>query len=75
MRTQTTSNETVEMYLKSIAELSDDDDPVVIARVAERLGVSPVSANEMMKRLEEFRGFTGEAGEGATGEGLGGKPR
>ena len=53
MRTQTTSNETVEMYLKTIAELSDDDTPVVIARVAERLGVSPVSANEMMKRLVE----------------------
>lgn len=51
MRTQTTSNETVEMYLKTIAELSEDDVPVVIARVAERLGVSPVSANEMMKRL------------------------
>ncbi len=51
MRTQTTSNETVEMYLKTIAELSADDTPVVIARVAERLGVSPVSANEMMKRL------------------------
>ena len=51
MRTQTTSNETVEMYLKTIAELANDDSPVVIARVAERLGVSPVSANEMMKRL------------------------
>jgi DtxR family transcriptional regulator, Mn-dependent transcriptional regulator len=51
MRTQTTSNETVEMYLKTIAELSDDDEPVIIARVAERLGVSPVTANEMMKRL------------------------
>ncbi len=53
MRTQTTSNETVEMYLKTIAELSSDDKPVIIARVAERLGVTPVSANEMMKRLVE----------------------
>jgi DtxR family transcriptional regulator, Mn-dependent transcriptional regulator len=53
MRTQTTSNETVEMYLKTIAELSDGRSPIVIARVAERLGVSPVSANEMMKRLVE----------------------
>jgi len=59
MRTQTTSNETVEMYLKSIAELSDacsgqsrsGRSPIIIARVAERLGVTPVSANEMMKRL------------------------
>lgn len=53
MRTQTTSNETVEMYLKTIAELSVGTEPVVIARVAERLGVSAVSANEMMKRLTE----------------------
>jgi DtxR family Mn-dependent transcriptional regulator len=53
MRTQTTSNETVEMYLKTIAELSEEGQPVVIARVAERLGVTPVSANEMMKRLVE----------------------
>jgi DtxR family Mn-dependent transcriptional regulator len=60
MRTQTTSNETVEMYLKTIAELSEDDAPVIIARVAERLGVSPVSANEMMKRLEEQELLTHE---------------
>ncbi len=53
MRTQTTSNETVEMYLKTIAELEDGGAPVMIARVAERLGVSPVSANEMIKRLAE----------------------
>ncbi|PID86031.1 MAG: DtxR family transcriptional regulator [Chloroflexi bacterium] len=53
MRTNTTSNETIEMYLKTIAELSDGRTPVVIARVAERLGVTPVSANEMMKRLME----------------------
>jgi DtxR family transcriptional regulator, Mn-dependent transcriptional regulator len=53
MRTQTTSNETVEMYLKTVAELSDGRNPIVIARVAERLGVTPVSANEMMKRLVE----------------------
>jgi DtxR family Mn-dependent transcriptional regulator len=39
------------MYLKTIAELSDGSSPIVIARVAERLGISPVSANEMMKRL------------------------
>ena len=51
MRTQTTSNETIEMYLKTIAELSDGAAPVVIAEVARRLGVTPVSANEMMKRL------------------------
>ncbi len=53
MRTQTTSNETVEMYLKTIAELTIGDEPVVIARVAERLGVSAVAANEMIRRLTE----------------------
>lgn len=53
MRTQSTSNETVEMYLKTIAELSAGGAPVIIARIAERLGVTPVSANEMMKRLGE----------------------
>ena len=57
MRTQTTSNETVEMYLKTIAELSDGETPVVIARVAERLGVTAVSANEMMKRLALEQGY------------------
>lgn len=45
------SSESVEMYLKSVAELGGDEIPVSIGRVAERLGVSPVSASEMMKRL------------------------
>lgn len=53
MRTHTTGNEAVEMYLKTIAELTGSGEPVVIARVAERLGVTPVSASEMMKRLIE----------------------
>lgn len=51
MRTQTTSNETVEMYLKTIAELDDGRAPVMVNRIAQRLGVSPVSANEMVRRL------------------------
>lgn len=51
LRTQTTGQETVEMYLKTIAELSDSHFPVPVARIAERLGVSHVSANEMMQRL------------------------
>lgn len=66
MRTQTTGNETVEMYLKTIAELSDGRHPVVIARVAERLGITAVSASEMVKRLadqgllihERYKGVT-----------------
>jgi len=47
------SSESVEMYIKSVAELGGDELPVPIGRVAERLGVSPVSANEMMKRLAD----------------------
>ncbi len=45
-------SESTEMYLKAIAEL-DDRDVVAIARLAERLGVTPVSANEMVRRLGE----------------------
>jgi DtxR family Mn-dependent transcriptional regulator len=44
-------SESTEMYLKAMVELGDH--PVAIARLAERLGVTPVSANEMMRRLGE----------------------
>ena len=47
----TSRSESVEMYLKTLAELSRASEPVAIARIAERLGVTPVSANEMMQRL------------------------
>jgi DtxR family Mn-dependent transcriptional regulator len=45
-------SESTEMYLKAIAELGDRD-AVAIARLAERLSVTPVSANEMVRRLGE----------------------
>jgi DtxR family Mn-dependent transcriptional regulator len=44
------------MYLKTIAELSEDQDPVGIPLISERLGVTPVSTSEMVKRLVE-QGF------------------
>jgi DtxR family Mn-dependent transcriptional regulator len=44
-------SESTEMYLKAMAELGDRDVP--IARLAERLDVTTVSANEMMRRLSE----------------------
>ncbi len=47
------NSERVEMYLKTVAELGGESQPVSIGRVAERLGVTPASANEMMKRLGE----------------------
>lgn len=48
-------SESVEMYLKRLAEL-DTREPVAMARLAERLGVTQVSAGEMVKRLAE-QGF------------------
>lgn len=47
------NSERVEMYLKVVAELGGEFEPVSIGRVAERLGVTPASANEMIKRLGE----------------------
>jgi len=44
-------SETTEMYLKVMAELSDNK--VGIARLAERLNVTNVSANEMVRKLGE----------------------
>jgi len=44
-------SESTEMYLKAMSELGGHD--VAIARVAERLNVTNVSANEMMRRLGE----------------------
>jgi DtxR family transcriptional regulator, Mn-dependent transcriptional regulator len=62
----TGSSESVEMYLKSVAELGGEWRPVSIGRVAERLGISPVSANEMMKRLSEQRFIHHEPYKGVT---------
>jgi DtxR family Mn-dependent transcriptional regulator len=44
-------SESTEMYLKAMSELGDRD--VAIARLAARLNVTNVSANEMMRRLGE----------------------
>lgn len=46
-----TNSESMEMYLKSVAELGGTRSPVPIGQVADRMGVTSVSANEMMKRL------------------------
>jgi DtxR family Mn-dependent transcriptional regulator len=46
-------SESREMYLKSIYELSEENNPVAVSHLAKRLGVSPVSATEMVKRLEK----------------------
>jgi DtxR family Mn-dependent transcriptional regulator len=45
-------SESREMYLKSIYELTDEGELVAVSHLAKRVGVSPVSATEMVKRLE-----------------------
>lgn len=44
-------SESVEMYLKTLANLGGAGGPVPIAQLAERLAITPVSANEMIQRL------------------------
>jgi len=46
-------DESVEMYLKTIAELSAATVPVPVTLIASRLGISTVSASEMVHRLED----------------------
>jgi DtxR family Mn-dependent transcriptional regulator len=46
-------NESVEMYLKTVSELAMQEEPVPISAVADRLGISCVSATEMIHRLQE----------------------
>lgn len=45
-------NESAEMYLKTVSELAVNDVPVPISALAGRLGVSTVSATEMVHRLQ-----------------------
>ncbi len=45
-------SESIEMYLKALAEL-ESREPVAISHLAARLGVTQVSATEMVKRLTE----------------------
>jgi len=46
-------NESVEMYLKTINELMIDTDTVPISALAKRLGVTSVSATEMVHKLQD----------------------
>lgn len=58
-------SEAVEMYLKSLALLGGATQPVPASLLADRLGVSAVAANEMLRRLirddlvlhEPYRGY------------------
>jgi len=46
-------SESVEMYLITVARLRRADQPVPVALLAQGLGISPISANEMCRRLAE----------------------
>lgn len=46
-------NESAEMYLKTVSELAGPDALAPISALADRLGVSAVSATEMVHRLQE----------------------
>src|SRR5690606_27176891 len=43
------------MYLKAILLLGQEAPPVTVTKVAEFMGVSPASASEMIKRMEQNR--------------------
>jgi DtxR family Mn-dependent transcriptional regulator len=45
-------SESAQMYLVNILRLSEQEDPVGLADLAESLGVSPVSANQMCRKLQ-----------------------
>lgn len=59
-------SESVEMYLLRIALLQEDDRPVPISALAEELAVSPVSANQMCRKLAERGVVTYEPYRGVT---------
>jgi len=53
MSVRTKSTESPEMYLKSLYQLGANDRPVPISTLAGHLGISPVSATEMIHRMAE----------------------
>ena len=44
-------SQSIEEYLEAICRLEEEDGPVATSRLAERLGISPASASEMVKKL------------------------
>jgi len=48
-----TLSESVQMYLVTIIRLQTDEQPVSLSQLARRLSISPVSVNEMCRRLQE----------------------
>jgi DtxR family Mn-dependent transcriptional regulator len=65
------TSESIEMYLLRIALLQQTEQPVPVPRLAQELAVSPVSANEMCRKLAEKQLITYEPYKGVllTGQG------
>jgi len=55
--------ERMEMYLKGVLTVVETAPPATVSKVAEFMGVSPPSASEMLRRLEQ-RGFVRGADDG-----------
>ncbi len=53
MSVQPSYGESAEMYLKAIGELTLEEPLIPISVLADRLGISPVSATEMVHRIED----------------------
>jgi len=49
----TPPSESVQMYLITIARLQTDGEPVPLSRLAGALGISPVSTNQMCRKLQD----------------------
>jgi DtxR family Mn-dependent transcriptional regulator len=45
------TTESMEQYLQTICKLSSEQSPVALSSLADRMGISSVSANEMIKKL------------------------
>ncbi len=62
----TVTTDSVEQYLQTICKLSSEQSPVALSVLADRLGISSVSTNEMIKKLvarglvtyEPYKGVT-----------------
>ena len=51
--TLTALSESMQMYLVTIVRLREDGQPVPLSRLAEMLSISPVSVNEMCRKLQD----------------------
>jgi len=53
MEGTTSLTESVQMYLVTIARLREDGQPVSLSQLAKALSISPVSVNEMCRKLQD----------------------